>query len=368
MAGIGSLPDVKDHTPPRRLPAKPEVVVVGGGIAGLAAALHAAQAGAEVWLIEKENTLGGRIQFDTSKCQLPGSDTQQYRFDIAKELAQEVKQLDNCRVFTGATAVAWYDEDILAVVREGELWELKPKRVVVATGSYENPMIFENNDLPGIFLAGGLQRLMHRDFIRPGRTAVVAGNNDSGFGLAHQLIDAGVTIAAIVDNRRKEQALASVDAQRAKDATIPVYPRSGIKAALGRRYLKGVRIQPLDKNTGRYTSQDLDIACDILCIAGSRNPANELVFQRTCQGQYILEAPHQVTRRPLTSSQMKVDTDMYVAGEAGGSQRLEQSWTEGKLAGLSAALDLGHGGDNAKHVQHETQVLLENLRLKSAEH
>ena len=362
MAGIGTLSDIENHTPPRRRTANPEVAVVGGGIAGLSAALHAGQAGAEVWLIEKEDTPGGRIQYDTSKFQPPDSDTQQYGFDIAKKLTEEIMRLANCRVVSAATAFAWYDEGILAVVREGELWEMRPKRVVVATGSYENPMVFENNDLPGIFLAGGLQRLMHRDFIRPGNTAVVVTNNDRGYGLAHQLMDAGVAVAAIIDNQQEEKAFASIEAQWAKDAAISIHPRHSIKAALGRRYIKGVRIKPLKQDTGGKAAQELDIACDVLCIAGSRIPANELVFQRTCQGQYILESPHQFTRRPVTSSHMRVDTDMYVAGEASGSQSLKQSWIEGKVAGLSAALDLGYGGEKTKRVRNETQAMLDDLR------
>jgi sarcosine oxidase subunit alpha len=359
MAGIGTLSDIENRTPPRRRTASPEVAVVGGGFAGLSAALHASQTGAEVWLIEKEETLGGRIQYDTSKFQLPDSDTRQYGFNIAKKLTEEVMQLDNCHVVNSATAFAWYDEGILAVVREGELWEMKPKCVVVATGSYENPMVFENNDLPGIFLAGGLQRLMHRDFIRPGNTAVVVTNNDRGYGLSHQLMDAGVAVAAIIDNRPDAQAPASDAARKAKEAAIPVYPQHDIEAALGRRYIKGVRIKPLNTRTGDHSKQEIKIACDVLCIAGSRIPANELIFQRTSQGQYILESPHQFTRRPVTSSHMSVDTDMYVAGAASGSQSLIQSWIEGKVAGLSAALNLGYGTEETVSVRNEAEVLLD---------
>jgi sarcosine oxidase subunit alpha len=361
MAGIGSLSDIENHSPPRRLTANPEVVVVGGGIAGLSATLHAAQTGAEVWLIEKGDTPGGRIQYDTSIFQLPYSDTQQYGFDIAKKLTEDVMQLANCRVVTAATAFAWYDEDILAVVREGELWEMKPKRVIVATGSYENPMVFENNDLPGIFLAGGLQRLMHRDFIRPGNTAVVVTNNDRGYGIVHQLMDAGVAVAAIIDNRQDEKAFASIEVQKAKDAEISILPQHDIKAALGRRYVKGVRIKSLNTNPGGKPAQKIKIACDVLCIAGSRIPANELIFQRTSQGQYILESPHQFMRRPVTSSHMRIDTDMYVAGEAGGSQSLKQSWIEGKVAGLSAALDLGYGNKEIESVRNEAEALWDKL-------
>ena len=88
----------------------------------------------------------------------------------------------------------------------------------------------------------------------------------------------------------------------------------------------------------------LKLSCDILCIAGGLTPANELLFQRTCEGTYILESPHQFIRRPVTDGHMRVDTDMYVAGGAGGSRGVNRAWLEGKIAGLSAALDLGYGG------------------------
>lgn len=362
MAGIGSLPDVENPAPSRRLEAHPDVAVVGAGIAGTSAALHASQTGAQVWLIEKEDTPGGRIRFDTAEYETPDSDKQQRGFAIARQFIEAVEQFDNCRVLTGATAFAWYDEGILAVVREGELWVLTPKRMIVATGSYENPMVFENNDLPGIFLAGGLQRLMHRDFVRPGSRAVVAGNNDRGYGLAHQLLDAGVAVAAIIDNRPQAQALASDTARQAKDAAIPIYPHYDIETAFGRRHIKGVRIKPLDKETGGITGPKVNIACDVLGIAGSRIPAGELVFQRTSQGRYILESPHQFTRRPVTSGHMKVEADMYVAGGAGGSRSLKQSWLEGKLAGLSAALDLGFGSEETAGIRDDAEALWQKIQ------
>ena len=354
MAGIGTLADIENHTHPRRLTAEPDVAVIGGGVAGLSAALHAAEAGAKVWLIEREDTAGGRIQYDTNRYELPDSPERGYGYNIAAQLTGAVNRLDSCRMLTAATAIAWYDEGIVAVVREGELWELRPKQTVVATGSYENPMVFENNDLPGIFLAAGLQRLMHRDFIRPGGTAVVVTHNDRGYGLANQLMEAGVAVAAIADNRAEKQAFDSAGAQKAKDAAIPIHTQFDIEAALGRRHIKGVRLKP----TAGSIRPKLLLECDVLCLAGSRTPANELVFQRTSQGQYILESPHQFTRRPVTSSHMRVENDIYVAGAAAGSQSLKQSWLEGKVAGLSAALDLGYGNGETERIRNEAEALL----------
>jgi len=362
MAGIGRLSDIENNAPPRRLPASPEIVVVGGGIAGLSAALNAGRAGADVWLIEKEDHPGGRIQYDTAAYELPDSPNRQPGFEIARQLSETVGHLTNCRVMTGATAFAWYDEDVLAVVREGELWELKPKRVVVATGSYENPMVFENNDLPGIFLAGGLQRLMHRDFVRPGNKAAVVTDNDRGYRLAHQLLDAGVAVAAVIDQRPEDQVLASDAARRAADAAVVIYPHHDVDGTLGRRHLKAVRLKSLNPAGGSPSARPMVIACDVLGIAGSRIPANELIFQRTSQGQYILESPHQFTRRPLTAAHMYVDQDMYVAGEASGSQSIQQSWLEGKVAGLSAAVDLGYGGEEAESERNRTEALRNDLK------
>jgi len=361
MAGIGRLPDVASPTPARRQEASPDVVVVGAGIAGMSAALHASQTGAKVWLVEKEDTPGGRIRYDTTEYETPDSPVPRRGFEIAGELTAAIRQVDNCRVLTGATAFAWYDEGILAVVREGELWALKPQRTIVATGSYENPMVFENNDLPGIFLAGGLQRLMHRDFIRPGNRAVVATDNDRGYALAHQLADAGVAVVAVIDSRPQAQALASDVSRKAKDAAIAVHPHCEIESARGRRHLKGVRIQPVAHEVGGNTGPEVNIACDVLGIAGTRIPASELVFQRTGQGQYIMESPHQFTRRPVTSVHMKVEADMFVAGGTHGSQSLKQSWLEGQVAGISAALDIGYGNEETAGIRDDAERLLENF-------
>ena len=362
MAGIGTLPDAAIPAKPRMREAEPDVAVVGAGVAGLSAALHAGQTGARVWLIEKEDQPGGRIRYDTAEYDAPDSDEQQRGFAIAGQLTAAVGQQDNCRVLTGATAFAWYDEGILAVVRKGELWSLKPKRIVIATGSYDNPMVFENNDLPGIFLAGGLQRLMHRDFIRPGSRAVVATHNDQGYGLAQQLLDVGVAVAAVMDNRPPEQALASEAARKIKDAAITVYANCEIESAFGRRHLKAIRVKPVDEATGALSGPIRVFACDVLGIAGSRTPATELVFQRTSQGQYILESAHQFTRRPVTSGHLKVEDDLYVAGAAGGSRSLKQSWLEGRVAGLSAALELGYGSEETSAIRDEAEKLLAELK------
>jgi sarcosine oxidase subunit alpha len=188
---------------------------------------------------------------------------------------------------------------------------------------------------------------------------VVVTHDDRGYRLALQLKDAGVGVAAIVDNRADAPAFASGEARKAKQAQIPIHPQFDIEAALGRRHLKGVRCKP----TRGSIRPKLLKECDVLCICGSRVPANELIFQRTGQGEYILESPNQFTRKPVTSEHLRVEADMYVAGGANGSRSFKQSWIEGQVAGLSAALDLGYGGQEAERDRDEAQALLDEPRV-----
>jgi sarcosine oxidase subunit alpha len=361
MAGIGTLSEDKNPAPSKRRAAAPEILVVGGGTAGLSAALHAAQTGAQVWLVERESVLGGRGLYDTSVIDVPGKQTKTFRFDYVNKLAQEVERSTNCIVLKHATAFAWYDEGILAVSRPAEFWEMKPERVIVATGSYENPMVFENNDLPGIFTAGALQRLMHGYYLRPGREAVVATCNEQGYTIARQLMDAGATVSGIIDDRSDTEIFSYSEARKLKEANIPLYAGHKLMTAMGRHRVKGVFFEPVKSLKSINPPQRRKLPCDVLCIAGGLTPANELLFQRTCAGTYILESPHQFTRRPLTDGHMRVDTDVYVAGGAGGSRGVNRGWLEGKIAGLSAALDLGYGGKEIVTMRDDATDLMDSL-------
>lgn len=207
-------------------------------------------------------------------------------------------------------------------------------------------MVFGNNDLPGIFLSTGLQRLMHRFYIRPGNQAVVAACNNNGYVISQQLIDAGVAVAGVVDNRSEKEIFITSEANKIKEANIPVYPGQTIRTATGRRKVDGV------------VFSKTKLACDVLCIAGTRTPANELVFQRTCEGTYILESQNQFTRKPVSNAHMRVDSDMFVVGGASGGQGVNRAWLEGKVAGLSAVLDSGHGGKETEDERDHAMALV----------
>jgi len=349
MAGIGTIADKKTPVPAKRVRVSPEVAVIGGGIAGLSATLHAVQAGAQVLLIEREDRLGGRGLHDTTVVSDPEGGLQVPRCVYTTKLTKKVEDLTGCQVLKGSTAFAWYDDEYLAVSRPGEFWEVKPERAIIATGSYDNPMVFENNDLPGIFLSGGLQRLMHRFFIRPGHRAVVATCNDGGYTIAQQLLDSWVDVAGIVDVRSEKEIFASPQAKKIKEMRIPVYSGQTVTAAMGRKHLTSV------------VFGNRKLSCDVLCIAGTRTPANELTFHRTCEGTYILESESQFTRKTKTDDVMRAASDMFIVGGANGDHGVHLGWLEGKIAGLTAALDLGHGGKREESERQDAMRLLNTL-------
>ena len=114
-------------------------------------------------------------------------------------------------------------------------------------------------------------------------------------------------------------------------------------------------------NTG---GKKIKLPCDTLCIAAARTPANELLFQRTCEGTYILESQHQFTRKPMVLRDMRVESaaDMFAVGEACGSFGTKRALLEGKAAGLSAAMDLGHGDNQIGQARHRAMEQLEQVR------
>src|SRR5262249_18394892 len=148
-----------------------DVTVVGGGPTGMTAALAAADLGARVILMETEPALGGHLRYATHE--IEGKPAYQY----APELGAKVTSQANSQVMTGTTAFGRYDENWIGAVAGNRLIKLRTKSLVVASGSYEIPMLFENNDLPGIMLGSAVRRLIHLYGALPGTRAVVVSVN-----------------------------------------------------------------------------------------------------------------------------------------------------------------------------------------------
>ena len=256
MAGLGRAPRKPSPARGDKTHTHCDVLVVGGGPAGLAAALAAGRSRARVILAEADRELGGAL--------LRRSMEAEWLTRVCAELAA----LPDVRVLTDTVVFGRYDGNFLMAEERGarsRLWHIRSRRVVLASGAIERPLIFPGNDRPGTMLASAVETYVNRYAVAPGRRAVLFANNDDAYHTAAALKAAGVAIAAIVDPRADPGAAA-----RALVESVPFYAGHAVVATRGRSGLRGVTIRPI---AGGMTRK---IACDLLAVSGGWNPAVHL--------------------------------------------------------------------------------------------
>ena len=211
-AGLGVSPTEEDPDHYANRYAHCDVLVAGAGVAGLSAALAAAEAGARVILVDEQPEVGGALHYDTSVT-IDGRNG----YEWAQATAAKLKAMENVTVLTRTTAFGYYNHNFVGLVERvtdhlakpdrklprERLWQVRAKRVVLATGSIERHMVFANNDRPGIMLASAARTYLNHFGVAVGRKVGVYTASDSAYEAAFDLKRAGVTIAAIVDNREK---------------------------------------------------------------------------------------------------------------------------------------------------------------------
>ena len=258
-----------------------DVAVVGGGPAGLSAAAEAGRAGLRVTLVDDQPALGGHLRHDSSFYNDLPSTTEQHPqgFEVAAGLTQTLNDLPNVRVLTHASAFGLYEGNLLGILQGNRVIKLRANSIIVATGAKRVPVVFRNNDLPGIMLADGVQRLVNLYGVKPGRRAVVVTEDDSGYQLAQQMLDAGVqTGSAIVDRRNASNSESSTAAL--VQAGVAIHPAHHVVRAHGVRQVKAVTI------ADNVTDKKTRIPCDLVCIAGPYQPESALLQQAGCRMAY----------------------------------------------------------------------------------
>jgi sarcosine oxidase subunit alpha len=298
-----------------------DVAVVGGGAAGMAAALESARAGVRVVLVDDQPELGGRWRSHTRPLEA-GAHRGRAGWEIARDLAIAVAADDRIRVLGDATAFGLYEDGLLGVLQRNRFVTLRARRVIVAAGVIEYPMVFENNDLPGVMLGGAAQRLQGLYGVSPGRGAVVVVAEDRGVDVALDLRTAGVVITALVDARGgvDSPAIASL-----RDGGTTILQSSTVLAAHGSGRVERV---VLGERGGRAVCE---MTCDLLCLATGSEPAAGLVGQ--AGGKLRLGDDGRLAPGPLPP-------DVLVAGEVAGLDGLDAILASGRLAGAEAALAL----------------------------
>lgn len=327
LAGLGKVDLAARHGYYDKQYLFADVAVVGGGAAGLAAALQAAEAGSDVVLIEENPRLGGALGY--ARFDAPGA-LGARRLD---ELAARVEAHENITVLTEATCNGWFTDHFLPIVKGNRLYKLRAKAVVVATGSYEQPLVFRNNDLPGVLYASAAQRLVRHYGVRPGNRAVIATANGDGYGAALDLLDAGVEIACVADLRpeRSDGALAAAVAERG----VPIVPGATVTEAIADKSRAGIAAARVARITGQGRTAPLDdrFTCDLIVTAVGYHPTANLIHHAGGRLAYDEDTSmFQVAWLP---------EGMHAAGSVTGTFALDAVIGEGRRAGWAAARDAG---------------------------
>ncbi len=339
MAGLGTAPTEPDPDIYDKIHAHADVVVVGAGPAGLAAARVASRSGARVMLIDEHAELGGSLLYTRQ------SIDSRPAMEWVATAAAEISSCPEVTILPRTTAFGYYDQNYLMLLerrtdhlrpgpRPGwsrqRLWHVRAKQIVLATGAHERPVVFRDNDRPGVMLASAVSRYVAQYGVAPGRHAAIVTNNDSAYQTALALADEGIGVAAIIDSRPEPQ---SDLVSAARRLGIEVLPGSMVTRALGRSRLKAIEVHPLGDDTRPRRTAGRRLACDLLAMSGGWNPAVHLFGQS--QGKLRWDAAHSCFV-PGEALQPQ-----HSVGAAKGTFDLRDCLSEGAAAGAMVAVTAG---------------------------
>ncbi len=328
-AGLGVISadyEMQGHYDERYL--KAETTVIGGGAAGMAAALAAAESGQRVVLLEARPYLGGCFDYRVSTT---GDGTPLYQ--RARDLAHQVENTANIRVFTHTAMVGAYNNNLITAFQVGKAGdafterylEIRSESVVVATGCIERPLLFDNNERPGVMQVGCAHRMARTYGLLPGSEAVFSVGHDLGLEAAVDLFDLGLKINCVADIREDGQdpELLLALAER----KIPVLKGWVAAKAHGGKRVKKVTLATADGTITR------DFDCDLLVASAGLTPVT---------GPFIL-AQAKMGYDSLTGYFLPTELPekMFPAGRLTGINDPAAIEASGRLAGLKAATAAG---------------------------
>ncbi|HEX9117741.1 MAG TPA: FAD-dependent oxidoreductase, partial [Anaerolineae bacterium] len=324
LDGLPELPAVQGAQPAGAVPERSvPVLIIGGGPAGLSAAIELGKRGIETLLIDDKARLGGKLVLQTHR--FFGSTNAVYAgtrgIDIATRLENEVRQYPSITILLNSTALAVFSDGKVGLLREGETYLLvQPEVLLVAAGAREKPLAFSGNTLPGVYGAGAFQTLVNRDRVRAAERLFIVGGGNVGLIAGYHALQAGIEVVGLVE-ALPECGGYKVHKDKLARMGVPIYPSHTILSANPGPdgTVASVTTARVDERFRPVPGSERSFACDTVLIAVGLDPVDE--FYHKAQ-EFGLAA--------------------YAAGDAEEIAEASAAIFSGKIKGLEIAQALGH--------------------------
>lgn len=317
-----------------------EVLIIGGGPAGLSCAREAVLAGCETILIDDSHKLGGQLVKQTHK--FFGSEMEYAGVRgiwITDKIIAEILEKPNFKYYLKTVASGWFEDGVVTAVCDNKInLKFRPHKLIIATGACEKMIPFVNNDLPGVYGAGAVQTLMNVYGVKPGKIGLMVGAGNIGLIVSYQLLQAGVGVSAVIEAADKVGGY-WVHASKIARLGIPIMTRTTILEALGDESVEGAIIANVDENWKPIEGTERKIDCDFICLAVGLSPLVEMARLAGCEMVFVPELGGDV---PIRNEENETSVPgIYIVGDAGGIEEASSAMIEGAITGLSVAHKLG---------------------------
>jgi len=347
-AGLGKSPVEKDPDNYEQVYDHCDVLVVGAGPAGLAAAHAAAACGGRVMLIDEQSEAGGSLL--SSDATLDGVAGHQW----VKQKLQALSAFDNLEIIPRCTVAAYLDYNFLTAVERvsdhlplaeqkaaplrQRFHKIRARRVVLATGSIERPLLFADNDRPGVMLANAVRTYVNRYAVLPARQIVVFTNNDSAYATALDVEKAGGEVT-IVDLRSASTLEGKACVNAVRERNIKVLMQSAIVGVVGTQAIRRVRISGLDDSYSNLQGEVQELACQVIAVSGGWNPTVHLHSQARGKLEFNDKIKSFVPAEVAAGDDIAAINPHSFAGACRGRFDLADCLADGIAAGYKAATD-----------------------------
>lgn len=328
IRGLPQLPKVNPEEPVNFQPVEEievQVLIIGGGPAGLSAAIELGSRGVDCLLVDDKHRLGGKLVLQTHR--FFGSIEAVYAgtrgIDIATKLEDQVRQFSSVKIWLQSTALAVFSDKKVGILKEGRQYVLvKPQILLVAAGAREKSLAFPGNDLPGVYGAGAFQTLVNRDLVRPTDKLFIVGGGNVGLIAGYHALQAGIQVVGLVEVM-PECGGYKVHKDKLARLGVPIMTSHTILRADGKESVESVTIAQVDEKFRPIKGTEKTFACDTVLIAIGLDPVNEFYIKAK-----------------------EFDLPAYAAGDAEEIAEASAAIFSGRIRGLEIVKKLGlHSGE-----------------------